>query len=1377
MDSSPKSPSYMHKLGCNSCIRQILNIWIGGLIWALCLNGGSPSLFAEVVINEIMYHPSSENGGGEYVELFNNGPKSVDLSGWQLKDGIEYQFPQGTVLTAHDFLAVAKDANAAIQYYQATNIIGNFSGKLDNAGETITLWDSSNPRLLIDTVTYGNATPWPEAAAGGGSSLELLDPEQDNNNPLHWGAGQLYSPGKANNPATAGSGPIVITEIMYRPLREEWRQKFDGVNQVEYFEQGNDEYGEYIELFNRTTNSINLAGWKLTGGVDFNFPESITMAGRSYWVVAANPEAIRLRFGLENLTGPFTGKLSAEGERLTLRDAQDRVANTVKYGVSHPWPEAPAELGCSLECLNPDWDNSSPANWQASQASPAAFHQQWLDICVTNFADTAGLDLHLTGAGEWLVEDVRVQRLAGGPNLLPNGSFEPDLSGWTPRGNHQASQRTNGIAFTGTGCLWLRATGEGDNSENHVACSPVPGVEPGQYYRVSYRATWLRGTGQLALGWLGSGTNTTTTSWAVSSLAEEWSDTNNPSQAWSYHNRNGDLIADHLASWAAPDLGNTQPAWTDAGHLGIPGWAKSTGSSQAAGAPHPEYDFPAGKVMAHGPAEVWWTAPTNAHVYIQGGVWLLRHIGRSQRWYIKLNNTNLRSGDLPAADYTITSQSPMSFSSGTNSSILSLDLAAGDILKFSALPTAGVEDFVGFDITLLLGASSEKTNQSPSITAYIGWGTPGRANSAAADSLPPLVAELNHYPLQPRSTDSVTITARIESPTPLSQVQLATSLNWETNITICEMYDDGQHGDQAANDGIYGVILPPHPSQTLVHYSLKITDSHGSSSVFPYANDPSPTQAFYHYDDEIKSQLTQFHLFLPAASRAQLEANPADSHYVDCSLVINHVAYPHMGARYRGRRSRYNPEHPWKFRFNKAQLYAGNRTYDTMYSLPLEQEICFAAFDQVGIASLAHQLLRLHINGSFEGVYVGFESPGGAWLKKNGYNEQGEVYKARSGETPNQSKDSDLFNNQLITDLDFWGAYHKKVRPLEPPASARNLVTAVNDLSDAELLPWMDAHVDLDQWFKRWAMMICLNIDDFPVHNHYHFLPGDSGAKWRWLGYDFDSGLSFVRVGALRALYGDGQEGNYPKWQRNKLCARVSNNPTLRRIYLLTMRQMLTKLFNPDALIARYEELFALTLPDRQADAQRWGAMRTSTAEGKNTLITQRQNLLSYLAAANLPASDKIPIITPKGGRAALGSPIQMAAATNWTVYYTTDGSDPRLSVSRLIYDSTLRLTNTTSFKAAAIPNNESLEGGNWTDLVVADLEAVPAPEIAISQKAGQVYLNWPSTFSNQVVETTSQLDSGWETLSNAKPVLKTDCWELANPPTESASYYRLRTP
>ena len=63
-----------------------------------------------VVINEIHYHPVTDNQ--EFVELFNPGETSVDLSGACFTAGISGFFPAATSLPAGGFVVAAQQLAA-----------------------------------------------------------------------------------------------------------------------------------------------------------------------------------------------------------------------------------------------------------------------------------------------------------------------------------------------------------------------------------------------------------------------------------------------------------------------------------------------------------------------------------------------------------------------------------------------------------------------------------------------------------------------------------------------------------------------------------------------------------------------------------------------------------------------------------------------------------------------------------------------------------------------------------------------------------------------------------------------------------------------------------------------------------------------------------------------------------------------------------------------------------------------------------------------------------------------------------------------------------------------------------------------------------------
>jgi hypothetical protein len=123
-----------------------------------------------VIINEIMYHASSQNVGDEWIELYNKGASAVDLSGWHVGKGIDFTFAPGTMLSAGQYLVVAHDlARFQLNYPSVTNVVGPWIGQLGNNGDTIELDDSTG--ASESSVGYGTNGDWALREHGHGVQL------------------------------------------------------------------------------------------------------------------------------------------------------------------------------------------------------------------------------------------------------------------------------------------------------------------------------------------------------------------------------------------------------------------------------------------------------------------------------------------------------------------------------------------------------------------------------------------------------------------------------------------------------------------------------------------------------------------------------------------------------------------------------------------------------------------------------------------------------------------------------------------------------------------------------------------------------------------------------------------------------------------------------------------------------------------------------------------------------------------------------------------------------------------------------------------------------------------------------------------------------
>ena len=83
---------------------------------------------AEVVINEIMYHPSSENPAEEYVELYNSGAAPVALTGWRFTNGVTFTFPNVSIPAGGYLVVAANQAAFTAKYPAVANYVAGGRG-------------------------------------------------------------------------------------------------------------------------------------------------------------------------------------------------------------------------------------------------------------------------------------------------------------------------------------------------------------------------------------------------------------------------------------------------------------------------------------------------------------------------------------------------------------------------------------------------------------------------------------------------------------------------------------------------------------------------------------------------------------------------------------------------------------------------------------------------------------------------------------------------------------------------------------------------------------------------------------------------------------------------------------------------------------------------------------------------------------------------------------------------------------------------------------------------------------------------------------------------------------------------------------------------
>lgn len=185
-------------------------------VWALGPLHGAP----RIVINEIHYDPEPKTEHVEFIELFNAGDETADLSGWRFSDGVEYAFPDGTELASGAYLILTENKSHYDRKFAGIFAGGQaafdiWNGTLRNSGETLRLVDGAG--MVMDEVDYKSEFPWPIGANGDGVSMELIHPDADNDLGGHWrSASGAPTPGKQNT-AFLQNPPPPIRQVSHAP--------------------------------------------------------------------------------------------------------------------------------------------------------------------------------------------------------------------------------------------------------------------------------------------------------------------------------------------------------------------------------------------------------------------------------------------------------------------------------------------------------------------------------------------------------------------------------------------------------------------------------------------------------------------------------------------------------------------------------------------------------------------------------------------------------------------------------------------------------------------------------------------------------------------------------------------------------------------------------------------------------------------------------------------------------------------------------------------------------------------------------------------------------------------------------------------------------
>jgi len=247
-----------------------------------------------ISFNEVLPNSTADGniyaGGGEWLELYNNGSIDIDLTGYTLIDGIGNQ-------TALNDSLVDGGMTITAGGYRLVEFIGG-----------TTLWNDFNHLCLKDD--QGAIIDVLHWDSDHGENISLIR-QEDFTAP--WEPAPYGTPGE-ENPATGVSTEtlVVINEVMPNPHGNDTATWPDG---------------EWVELLNIGNDTVDLAGWKLQAGGYKNFAITAErMLGKENTSLAAGEFAVIMSNG----SSTFYLR-NSNGDSLALMDENESSLHTVLW--------------------------------------------------------------------------------------------------------------------------------------------------------------------------------------------------------------------------------------------------------------------------------------------------------------------------------------------------------------------------------------------------------------------------------------------------------------------------------------------------------------------------------------------------------------------------------------------------------------------------------------------------------------------------------------------------------------------------------------------------------------------------------------------------------------------------------------------------------------------------------------------------------------------------------------------------------------------------------------------------------------------------------------------------------------------------------------
>lgn len=515
--------------------------------------------------------------------------------------------------------------------------------------------------------------------------------------------------------------------------------------------------------------------------------------------------------------------------------------------------------------------------------------------------------------------------------------------------------------------------------------------------------------------------------------------------------------------------------------------------------------------------------------------------------------------------------------------------------------------------------------------------SPGRRNVFFADNAPPAIRQVGHVPRQPRTGETVTISARVTDPDGVTEVTLdyqavtpggyieLTDSAFNQNWTSLPMARD------TADTNVFAVTLPPAIIQhrNLIRYRLTARDAGNREVRVPYADDPQPNFALFVHDGvpawtgavrpgfagtlgqpftvdtNEMNRLPVYHLVAKKTTVEDctwFDRSHGDEYFWRGTLVYDGEVYDHIQMRPRGGVWRYAMgKNMWKFDFHRGHDFQARDNWGRRLKTPwtklnlgaciqqgdydhrgeqgLFESVGFRLFQLTGQPAMHSTFVQFRIIDEAEEIKAADQYGGDFWG----------LYLALEQPNGRFLDEHDLPDGNFYKMENGFGDPNN-LGPNGPTdySDLRDFLNAYNDSTGLDEA-WWRGNFNLPAYYNYQAIVQAIHHYDIAFSKNYFYYHNPVDGRWMVVPWDLD--LTWADN-----MFPGGQTGGGEPFKSRVLSdfsISTPRYPNISREFRNRVREIRDLLWNPDEAFRLIDEYARLVRGTNQfslidADRAQW---------------------------------------------------------------------------------------------------------------------------------------------------------------------------------------------